>query len=314
MTGATGFLGSWLAKSLVESGASVVTIVRDEVPGSNFYRFGLDRSVAQVRGDITNYFVVERTLNEYEIDTCFHLAAQPLVTVAYPLPLSTFESNIKGTWNVLEAARRYGKLARLVVASSDKAYGSHQTLPYTEHTALMGEHPYEASKSCADLLSRAYALTYAMPIAVARCGNFYGGGDLNWSRIVPGTFRSIARGERPVIRSNGELQRDYLYIEDAVRAYLTLAEALDRREIHGEAFNFGAEEPVRVTQIVHEMLAVGARPDLQPVYENHASNEIAIQYLSCTKARQMLGWTPLTPRIQGLQAAGEWYHNFFNTM
>lgn len=311
VTGATGFLGSWLTSELVSSGAKVVVLLRDEEPESNFFRLGLEKSVTVVRGDIVSFFTVERILNEYEIDTCFHLAAQPIVTIANRSPLSTFESNIKGSWNVLEAARRHHLIKRIVVASSDKAYGETNKLPYTEDMPMGGEHPYDVSKSCTDLLAVSYAKTYKLPLAIARCGNFYGGGDLHWNRIVPGTFKSIAEGEPPVIRTDGSLVRDYFFVEDVVNAYLTLAENLDREEVRGAAFNFGTETPISVSSLVNKILQITGRDDLKPVIQNQWSNEIQEQYLSCEKAKKILGWRPRFTLEEGLLATFSWYKDFF---
>ncbi len=310
VTGCTGLLGSWLTIALADAGAAVVGLVRDEVPHSHLRRSGYWERIAIVRGDVTDYALVERTLNEYEIETVFHLAAQTIVPIANRAPLSTFETNIKGTWTVLEAARRAPTVARIVVASSDKAYGVHETLPYTEDTPMQGCYPYDVSKSCADLIARAYAVTYGVPLAVTRCANLYGGGDLNWSRIVPGTIRSALRGEPPIIRSDGTLVRDYLYVRDAASAYLLLAEQLERAELRGQAFNFGTDNPRSVLEIVETVLAVAGRSDLEPVVLGEASNEIKAQYLSSEKAKRLLGWSPAYALEKGLQETIAWYRAF----
>ena len=223
VTGATGLVGAWLTRRLIESGADVVALVRDWVPQCEFVRAGLIERVKVVRGDICDRDCLERTIGEFETDTVIHLAAQTIVGIANRNPVSTFESNIQGTWNLLEACRRSPVVKSVVVASSDKAYGHQDVLPYGEDTPLAGRHPYDVSKSCADLIAQAYAVSFGTPVAVTRCGNFYGGGDLNWNRIVPGTIRSVLRGERPVIRSDGEYIRDYFYVEDGAAAYLLLA-------------------------------------------------------------------------------------------
>lgn len=311
VTGVTGLLGPWLAKDLAKKGANVISIVRDIVPCSNFYSLGLDKSVTAVQGCLENYEVVERTFNEYEINTCFHLGAQTIVGTANRSPLSTFNANIKGTWNVLEAARNSRLVERVVVASSDKAYGTCEKLPYDEGACLRGEHPYDVSKSCADLIAQSYFKTYGLPVGITRCGNFYGGGDLNFNRIIPGTIRSIIHGENPVIRSDGKLVREYFYILDAVFAYTTLAENLHRSNVKGEAFNFGNETPVRVIDLVGRMLKLFKRQDLKPVILNQASNEIREQYLSCKKARKVLGWKHKYSLEEGLEVTYQWYADYF---
>jgi len=310
VTGCTGFLGSWLTIALAEAGASVVGLVRDEVPFSHLHRSGYQERITVVRGDVTDYALIERTLNEYEIDAVFHLAAQTIVPIANRAPLSTFETNVKGTWTVLEAARRSPKVTRVAVASSDKAYGAHEGLPYTEGAPLLGCHPYDVSKACADLIARAYAATYDLPVAVTRCANLYGGGDLNWSRIVPGTVRSVIRGEPPIVRSDGTPLRDYLYVHDAVHAYLMLAEHLDDPEVRGEAFNFGTDAPKSVLEMVETIIAVSDHPELKPVVLGEAANEIQDQYLDSTKARQVLGWEPAYSLEEGLKETVAWYREF----
>jgi CDP-glucose 4,6-dehydratase len=308
ITGCTGLLGSWLTKKLVENGANVIGLVRDLVPKSNLNWSGFQDEIITVRGEIEDYFVLERTLNEYEIDTIFHLAAQTIVTIANRNPLSTFEANIKGTWNLLEASRRSPLVEKIVVASSDKAYGSQKNLPYNEKTALEGKHPYDVSKSCADLLCGSYHQTYGLPVCVTRCGNFYGGGDLNFNRIVPGTIRSIIEDKEPIIRSDGLMVRDYFYIEDGAEAYMSLAEKMFKK-IHGEAFNFSNEEPMTVLEIVNTILKA-MNSDLKPVILNETSNEIEKQYLSAQKAREILGWNPRYSMEEGLEKTIKWYQEF----
>lgn len=310
ISGCAGFLGSWLSTALVEAGASVVGLIRDRVPFSQLRRSGTLDRVTIVHGDVTDYELVERVLNEYEIDAVFHLAAQTIVPIANRAPLSTFETNVKGTWTVLEAARRSPTVTRLAVASSDKAYGVHETLPYVEDAPLLGCHPYDVSKTCADILARAYFATYGLPVAVTRCANLYGGGDLNWNRIVPGTVRSLIRGERPVIRSDGTLLRDYLYVQDAVHAYMTLAEHLDADGAQGEAFNFGMDRPTSVLEMVQAIVAVSDRPDLEPVVLNDAPNEIPAQYMDSSKAHRLLDWAPRHSLEEGLRETFEWYREF----
>jgi len=262
-----------------------------------------------VRGEVEDYCLLERTLNEYEIDAVFHLAAQTIVTIANRNPLSTFKTNIEGTWNILEACRRSPLVKRVVVASSDKAYGDQEKLPYDEKTPLDGRHPYDVSKSCADLICRSYFETYELPVCVTRCGNFYGGGDLNFNRIVPGTIRSLVNNKRPVIRSDGTFLRDYFYIEDGAKSYMLLAEKMEENKIHGEAFNFSTENPQSVLKIVEKIIqAMGS--DLEPEILNQATNEIKDQYLSAEKARVMLNWKPTFALEEGLKRTVEWYKTF----
>ncbi len=312
VTGCAGLLGSWLTIALVECGASVTGLIRDEVPFSHLRRSGYQDRIAVVRGDVTDYELIERALNEYEIDTVFHLAAQTIVPIANRAPLSTFETNVKGTWVVLEATRRSPKVTRVAVASTDKAYGVHEKLPYTEDAPLLGCYPYDVSKACADLIARAYTATYDLPVAVTRCANLYGGGDLNWSRIVPGTIRSVIRGERPIIRSDGTPLHDYLYIQDAVHAYLTLAEYLDEPGVKGEAFNFGMDDPKSVLEMVQAIIAVSNYPELEPVVLADAPHEIQAQYLDSSKARRVLGWSPRYLLEEGLRETLEWYQKFLD--
>ena len=311
VTGGTGLVGSWLIRRLVEAGADVVCLVRDWVPQSELVRTGTIENVKVVRGDICDRDILERTLGEYEIDTVIHLAAQTIVTIANRNPVSTFESNIAGTWNLMEACRRSPKVKQIVVASSDKAYGDQNSLPYREDTPLQGQHPYDVSKSCADLIARTYAVSYDLPVAITRCGNFYGGGDLNWNRIIPGTIRSVLRGQKPVIRSNGKYMRDYFYVEDGAAAYMLLAEQLAMKpHLKGEAFNFSNEIQLTVSQTVDEILKlIGS--DLQADIRNEVNNEILHQYLSAEKARRELGWKPLFDLQEGLTRTIAWYQDFF---
>ena len=311
VTGGTGLVGSWLTRSLVDAGADVVCLVRDWVPGSEVVRSKILEQVKVVRGDICERDLLERVLGEYEINTVFHLAAQTIVGIANRNPISTFESNIEGTWNVLEAARRSPLVKAIVVASSDKAYGDQEELPYSEDTPLEGRHPYDVSKSCADLIAQAYGKTYKLPVAVTRCGNFYGGGDLNWNRIVPGTIRSVLRGERPVIRSDGQFVRDYFYVEDGAACYMLLAEKLlcDGERLRGQGFNFSNEIQVTVTELVNLILEK-MESSLKPDIRNEASNEIRHQYLSAERARRDLGWKPLFTLDEGLTRTIHWYRDY----
>jgi len=308
VTGATGLLGSWLVEALLERGAEVTCLIRDSVPGSRLVTGGAITRVNVVRAPLEDHAEVLRALNEYEIETVFHLAAQTIVGTASRSVLSTFESNIKGTWNVLEACRALpGLVRRVLVASSDKAYGEHETLPYSEEAPLLGRFPYDASKACAEILCASYAESFRLPVVTTRCGNLYGGGDLNFSRIVPGTIRSALRGERPIVRSNGRLVRDYFYVEDAVAAYLHLAERMLPLGLGGQAFNFGTSEPKSVLEMVTLVLEAAGRPDLEPVVQNQASNEIERQYLDCTKAREVLGWEPRYTIPRALERTVAWY-------
>ncbi len=311
VTGGTGLVGSWLVKRLLAAGADVVCLVRDWVPQSEMVRAGYIEKVKVVRGDIRDRDMLERTLGEFEIDTVIHLAAQTIVTIANRNPVSTFETNIAGTWNVLEAARRSPKVKQVVMASSDKAYGDQEILPYDEKTPLQGQHPYDVSKSAADLIAYTYAKSFDLPVAITRCGNFYGGGDLNWNRIIPGTIRSILRGQHPIIRSDGEYIRDYFYVEDGAAAYMLLAEQLaTRRELKGEAFNFSNEIQVSVREIVGRVLEL-MNSDLKTEILNETSNEIRHQYLSAEKARRMLNWKPLFNLDDALALTINWYKDFF---
>lgn len=310
VTGATGLLGGWLVQRLISLEADVVCLIRDDVPNGNFVRSGLDRQVNVVRGDVTDQALLERILGEYEVKSVFHLAAQTVVGVANRNPVSTFATNIGGTWSILEAARRSPEAHEIIVASSDKAYGSHPTLPYTEEMGLQGRHPYDVTKSAADLIAQSYAVTYGLPVAISRCGNLYGGGDLNWNRIVPGTIRSILRDERPIIRSDGMFIRDYLYVEDAVDAYLGLAENLSSdRGLTGEAFNFSTGTPVTVKEITSRITDL-MESRLEPDIRGEASNEIREQHLNSDKARQRLKWSPAHDLDSGLVKAVDWYRDY----
>lgn len=307
VTGCTGLVGSWTVRALLDRGAHVVGLIRDRVGGSELVRSGLDARIDAVAGSVEDLPLVERALAEYEIQTVFHLAAQTIVGIATKSPLSTFEANIKGTWCVLEAARRCGYNPHVIVASSDKAYGDQEVLPYTEDAPLAGRHPYDVSKSCADLLALSYHHTYRQPVCVTRCGNFYGGGDLNWNRIVPGTVRSVLRGERPVIRSDGTYIRDYFYVKDGAASYLHLAERMAADPaVLGHAFNFSTEIQVTALEMVQRILKLMGSP-LAPDIRGEAKNEIKHQYLSAEKARRMLGWAPRYRLDESLAETIDWY-------
>jgi CDP-glucose 4,6-dehydratase len=307
ITGATGLLGGWLTKRLLDEGATVTALVRDWVPASELVRSGLINRVNIVRGGLASPYVLERVLGEYEIEIVFHLAAQTIVGIANRNPLSTFESNVRGTWNILEACRRSPMIKSIVLASSDKAYGDQEVLPYTEKMPLQGRHPYDVSKSCGDLIAQSYAHTFKLPLAITRCGNFYGGGDLNWNRVVPGTIRSVLRGERPIIRSDGKYVRDYFYVEDGAAAYMLLAQRLTEDcKVRGEAYNFSNEAQISVSDLVDSILEK-MRSTLKPEILNQASNEIRHQFLSAERARKELSWKPMFTLDQGLERTIAWY-------
>jgi len=310
VTGATGLLGGWLLRRLLDAGADVVCLVRDWVPQSEAARSGLLGRVKVVRGDVRDQALLERALGEFEIATVLHLAAQTIVTIANRNPVSTFESNVAGTWALLEAVRRSPTVKQIVLASSDKAYGEGSELPYREEMPLRGRHPYDVSKSCGDLIAQAYAATYGLPVVITRCGNFFGGGDLNWNRVVPGTIRSILRGQRPVVRSDGSYVRDYFYVEDGAAAYMLLAERLAvDPSLEGQALNFSNEAPVSVLDVVDRIRGLMGS-ELEPEIRNEVTNEIRRQYLSAEKARRMFGWRPLFDLEGGLARTIDWYRDF----
>jgi CDP-glucose 4,6-dehydratase len=310
VTGGTGLLGSWLVSQLLDAGSNVVCLVRDWVPQSELVRNRRIEQIHTVRGDITDRNLIERALGENEIEVVFHVAAQAIVGIANRNPVSTFSTNIEGTWNLLEACRHSPKVSSIVVASSDKAYGDQEHLPYTETMPLLGRHPYDVSKACADLIAQTYASTYNLPVAITRCGNFYGGGDLNWNRVVPGTIRSVIRGDRPIIRSDGKFVRDYIYIEDAATAYMLLAERLaSDAALRGQAFNFSNEIQVSVLELV-ELILRKMKSSLRPEVLNQASNEIRCQLLSAEQARAVLKWRPQFTLESGLDRTLAWYREF----
>ncbi len=307
VTGATGLVGSWLTRRLIESNAHIVALVRDWMPQSELVRSGLIQQITVVRGDICDQACLERLLGEYEIDTVFHLAAQTIVPIANRNPISTFESNIQGTWALLEACRRSPLVQQIVLASSDKAYGEVDRLPYREDTPLAGKYPYDVSKSCADLIAQSYAKTYELPVVNTRCGNFYGGGDLNWNRIVPGVIRSVIRNQQPVIRSNGQNIRDYFYVEDGAAAYMLLAEKLAQdRALIGHAFNFSNELEITVIDMAMQVLKL-MNSSLKLDIRNEATHEIERQCLSAEKAHRLLDWRPLFDLELGLSRTIGWY-------
>jgi len=310
VTGATGLLGSWLTETLVLAGSHVIVLVRDWVPESLFVSQETFQHVTIVRGDLCDLDVVERIINEYEIDTVFHLGAQTIVQTANRSPLSSFESNIKGTWIVLEACRHVCTVKRIVIASTDKAYGTQKILPYSEEMPLLAEHPYDVSKACADMIAHSYHVTYGLPVAITRCGNIYGGGDLNFNRIIPGTIKSLLNNERPIIRSDGMYIRDYIYIMDIIAGYMLLAENLHRQEIQGESFNFSTNNRLSVLELVKQITGL-MNSSLQPDVQNIAKAEIKAQYLSSEKAAQLLGWKAQYDIRDGLKDTIAWYTHFF---
>jgi CDP-glucose 4,6-dehydratase len=311
VTGGSGLVGGWLVKDLVHLGADVVVLLRDWVPQSSLVSKDLLEKVTVVRGDLASPLFLERILAEYEIQSVFHLAAQTIVPIANKNPLSTFESNIAGTWNLLEACRHVTSLSSIVVASSDKAYGDAPVLPYTETMPLGAVYPYDVSKACADMISLSYAKTFHLPVAITRCGNFYGGGDLNWNRVIPGTIRSAIRGQEPVIRSDGTLIRDYIYVKDAVSAYLTLSQALSNNpDLRGEAFNFSNETQKTVRELV-DLILTYLNSSLSPIVQGVNTGEINAQFLDSSKARTVLGWSPVFGLEKGLAETIQWYQDYF---
>lgn len=312
LTGANGFIGSWLARELVDAGAHVVALVRDQTAQGGLALQGIREKVTLIAGGLEDAALMQRAVNEYAIDTCFHLAAQAIVGVSNRSPLSTFETNIRGTWNLLEACRTVSTVTRVVVASSDKAYGHQEHLPYHESDSLNGIYPYDASKACTDILARSYAVSFDLPVAVTRCANVYGGGDMNFSRLVPDTMRAVLAGNQPVLRSDGSPTRDYIYAADAASAYMTLASQLDRKEVRGQALNFGAGQPVSVKELVDRIIAVSGREDLQPriLGKSVPQGEIDAQYLASDKAAALLGWRPRYSLEEGLRETLAWYARF----
>lgn len=311
VTGASGFLGSWLVSELNHRGANVVGLVRD-----------ISRTVKEklipdshlgftVFGSLEDYELQLRAINEYEVDTVFHLGAQPIVGIANRNPLSTFEANIRGSWNMLEACRQVSTVKRIVIASSDKAYGDQPHLPYDETMPLQGMHPYDVSKSCTDLIAQTYHNTYGTPVCITRCGNFFGGGDLNYSRIIPSVIRSALNNERPIIRSDGTMVRDYVYVRDVALFYMHLAEAMEDEKLHGHAFNYSTESQLSVLDITRLTLRAMGREELEPVILNEARGEIQHQYLSAAKAREMLKWSPRYSIEEALKETVDWYQAYF---
>lgn len=310
ITGASGLIGSYLVEELLNYDANIICLVRDRVPSSRFFSDGFYKKVICANGSLEDFFTLERIINEYEPKTIFHLGAQTLVQTANASPISTFRANIEGSWNLLESARLHDKsIEQIIVASSDKAYGEQEILPYTEEMSLKGRHPYDVSKSCTDLISATYAKTYSLPISISRCGNFFGGGDLNFSRIVPGTIKSLYQNQQPLIRSDGQYIRDYIYVRDAVSAYLTLAEKYSAK-IRGEAFNFSNEIQMTTLEMV-ELITKLMKCKIKPKILNNASSEIRNQHLSSKKAHSVLSWSAKYGIKDGLIETIDWYKKYF---
>lgn len=309
VTGITGFVGSALGARLVALGARVVGLVWDEEPTSILEGTGLESRVTVVRGSLEDAALLKGTVAEHAPEVVYHLGGQAIVGAANQEPLRTFRTNIEGTWNLLEACRDTRHVRLVVVSSSDKAYGSHTDLPYREDLPLQPQHPYDVSKACADLLARCYAATWGLPVVVTRFANIYGPGDLNFSRLVPGTVRAALEGRRPVIRSDGSPERDYVYIEDAVDLYLRLAEAIE--DTRGEVFNAGHGVPVRVLDLVRLILELAGRPDLAPeiLGAGTPTGEIDRQWLDAAKAKRVLGWQPRVGLAEGLRRTIAWYRD-----
>ena len=312
VTGATGMVGSALVHRLLSDGVDVVALVMDPDPQSELYRSGTVEATTVVAGRLEDLEIIERAIVVHEPDTVYHLGAQTIVGAARRAPLLTLETNVRGTWNVLEACRRHPTVVSgIVVASSDKAYGASDTLPYREDMPLAGLEPYEVSKAAADLITQAYASSYALPAVVARCGNIYGPGDLNWSRIVPGTIRSLLRGEQPVIRSDGTLVRDYLHVDDVVDAYLALADGISRGVLApGDALNFSDESPLSVLELYEAVCKAAGFPGTDPLILGDAPGELQEQWLSAEQARARLGWAPRVGLDDGLTRTVDWYRDF----
>lgn len=312
VTGATGIVGSCLVKDLLARGAKVVALVFDADPQSELYRSKDIDKITVVNGKLEDYWTLERAINANCIDTVFHLGAQTIVGTAQRSPLGTFESNIRGTYNLLEVCRVHNNLVKqIVIASSDKAYGEHSELPYKEDMQLKGRYPYEVSKTCVDLLAQSYYHTYQLPVVIVRCGNIYGEGDLNWNRIVPGTIRSFLKGERPIIRSDGTFIRDYIYVKDISQAYIYLAESLEDKQLAGEAFNFSRQEPMTVLELVKVIQGLMGCESINPQILNCAEGEILTQHLCAAKAREKIGWESQFSLEEGLTKTIEWYGKFF---
>lgn len=313
VTGGTGFVGANLVKALVESGCEVICLRRDHMSPTSLDALGVADEVSFVNGGVEDHDLIERVLNENDIDTVFHLAAQAIVGSANRSPLSTFETNIRGTYMLLEACRRSPLVERIVVASSDKAYGEQAVLPYTEDASLNAVFPYDVSKACTDMISASFAKTYNLPVAVSRSANIYGPGDMNLSRIIPGTIISVLKGEDPIVRSDGTPVREFIYVDDVVNGYLALAENID--ETKGSAYNFGTNAPVTIIDLVSEVIsACGATDVVKPniLLKDKIANEIDAQYLSGAKMKAATGWIANVSLPEGLQKTVKWYKERFD--
>ncbi len=312
VTGATGLVGSWLVERLYAAGADVIILVRDQNPLGKLYHSSTFQNITVVHGDLSDIARLSRILAEYDISTVFHLAAQTLVGVALKDPIGTLESNVRGTWNLLEAARLTTQPV-VITASSDKAYGESADLPYVESHPLKGKYPYDVSKSCSDLISTMYASTYDLRVGITRCGNLFGGGDLNFSRIIPGCIKSTWNNQRFRIRSDGKFVRDYIYVEDAINGYLQFARQLEtNKKLQGEALNFSLDKKLNVLDLTHKITSLMGRPDLKPIIENQVSGEIRQQYLNSDRARKLLNWQPHYALDNGLTKTIKWYEDHFN--
>ena len=310
ITGFNGFIGSWLTFALLKKGAEVTGLLRDQIPNTNIKILQLEKKMNIVNGDVTDYDILRRSFSEYDIDTVFHLAAQPIVKVALKDPVSTFKVNIEGTWNILEISRS-NNIKRLIIASSDKAYGSHDQLPYDETFPLKGQFPYDVSKSCADLIAQTYFNSYDLPVCITRNANIYGGGDLNFNRIIPETIKSILSGKDPVIRSNGEFIREFFYVKDAVKSYLLVAENLHKKNIMGRAFNFGSTEKIKIIDLVNKIIKLSGNRNIKPIILDEVKKEITDQYLSCKLAESVFKWKPDYMLEEGLKETYNWYKEYF---
>lgn len=307
ITGYEGFLGSNLTKALSHCGAQIWGLDILTHRTKTILSLSDYNKVIAIKGNVANFTLVDKIIKDNDIEIIFHLAAEAIVGKSLHNPLRTFSSNIKGTWNILESSRKSKTVKRIIVASSDKAYGSHKKLPYTEHAPLMGSRPYDVSKSCADLLAYSYFHTYGLPVSITRCGNIFGPGDFNLSRIVVDTIRSIIDNRTLTIRSNGKFTRDYVYVDDIVSGYILLAERMKELNLSGEAFNFSNENPITVLELVKKIYKIYGR---EPNYKilGEAKHEIKDQYLSSEKSREILGWKPRYTFEEGMEATIKWYN------